>query len=266
MGIGLEIAARTSPMERTQNALHKTFSQLSSLKRVNSASDDASALARSENLRAFERALAQGERNLNDGVSLTQTAESGLGQIGEQLSRLRELSVQAGSPVLDDTGRAALQSEADAITSEITRLSKATQFNGQGLLTGELSGSNAVTLRDGSAEGAIQLSIADSSADALGLAGFDVTDPASLENIDSAMTSINSSRAELGAFGNRLESGIHNLQAQRENTAAANSRLVDADVAKATAELAKNQVQQEFQIAVSAQANILSGAALHLLR
>ncbi len=267
MALGLSPAAPTSPLQRTQEALQKSFSQLSSLRRIGRASDDGAALAISETLRAAERSLAQGERGFSDGISLARTAESGLGEIGEQLGRLRELSVQAGNSILGDTERHALQAEADAITAEITRVSESTQFNGQKLLNGDAQGAGAVTLRDGSAsDDVVQVSIDDSGAAALGLDGFDVSDPASLEQVDQAMRQVSSTRSDLGAFSNRLESGIRNLQTQRENTAAANSRLVDADVAKATAELARSQILQQMQVSAQSQANIAAGTALFLLR
>jgi flagellin len=267
MALGIGPLTRSNSLDRTQEALKKTFAQLSSLKRITAARDDAAGLAISENLRAAERSFTQGERNLADGISLARTAEGGLSGISDMLVRMRELSVQAGNGALDDSARAAIQTEFDALGAEITRTSEATQFGGRGLLNGEIAGANSVQLRDGTDSGQmLEISVDSASAASLGVQGLDASDPATLDTIDQALGAVSSARGDLGATQNRLESGIRNLQNIRENTAAANSRIADADVAEVAAELTKQQILQQMQISVEVQANISAGLALQLLR
>ena len=257
---------KTRELDATQRALEKTFERLSSGKLLNRASDDAAALAISETLRAAERSLQQGVRNLSDGVSVVRTAEGGLSQASEITSRLRELAVQAGSSTVTDVGQQAIQAEFDQLTSELSRLSETTTFNGQKLLNGDTSGVDALTVRDGTDAGdVVQVSIEDQSAEALGLAGLQADDPEALDAIDQALSQISSTRAELGAAETRLESGIDNLRTIAENTSAANSRIRDTDFAQAAAERAKNQILQQFQVAVQGQANVAASTALALL-
>jgi flagellin len=259
-------AGQARNLDATERALQRTFERLTSGKLLNRASDDAAALAVSETLRAAERSFQQGVRNLSDGVSVIRTAEGGLSQASEITSRLRELAVQAGNSTVGEAGQQAIQAEFDQLTSELTRLSETTTFNGQKLLNGDTSGPGALAVRDGTSGGdAVQVSIEDQSAEALGLAGLQADDPEALAAIDQALNRISGARAELGAAENRLESGIDNLRSVAENTAAANSRIRDTDFARAAADLTKNQILQQFQTAVQGQANVAAGTALALL-
>ena len=266
MAIGIRPVSRSDALDRTQKALKKTFEQLSSLKRINTAQDDAASLAISQNLRAAERSFAQGERNLADGISVARTADGGLGSISDSLIRMRELTVQAGNGALDDSARGAIQTEFDALSAEITRTAGATQFAGRGLLNGESASPDSIQLRDGTGGEVLEISLDSASAASLGVEGLDASDPGTLEAIDQALASVSSARGSLGAVESRLESGIRNLQNVRENTAAANSRITDVDVAQAAAELTRQQILQQMQLFVEAQANISAGRALQLLR
>lgn len=267
MAIGIRPTARTGALDRTQKALNKTLAQLGSLKRITGPQDDAAGLALSENLRAVERSLAQGERNLSDGISVARTAEGALSGISDSLVRMRELTVQAGNGALDDHARQALQSEFDALSAEVTRAAESTHFGSRKLLSGETQGADAIHLRDGTGNGQVlTISLGDSRAAALGVEALDVSDPGSLEAIDQAIGSVVGARADLGTAQTRLESGIRNLQNIREQTTAANSRIADADVARVTAQRARLQLLQHAQVAVHAQANINAGVALQLLK
>lgn len=268
MGIKINPMDSSARIEQTRRALHKTLSQLSSAKRITTAGDDAAGLAISENLRAAERAFHQGVRNLSDGISVSQTAQGAFSEISSNLARLRELSVQAGNGTLDDGQKAAIQAEYDQLSSEITRIADSTTFGGRRLLNGEVSGTGAITLRDGSggSSDALQISIGDVTAGALGVEGLAVTDGATLEKLDEALAQVSREQGELGAVENRLRSGIRNLQNTIENTAAANSRIRDTDFAKASADRAKNQILEQMQVSVQAQANISASMALFLLQ
>lgn len=163
MAIGIDAGRSAGNINQARLGLLKSFERLSSAQRINSASDDAAGLAISENLRAAERAFSQGQRNLSDGISLARTAEGALGETSNTLGRIRELVIQAGNGALGDNERAAIQSEVDQLTAEITRTAESTQFSGRNLLNGEADGSGAITFRDGTgSDDVVQISIADS--------------------------------------------------------------------------------------------------------
>ncbi len=266
--MALTIGSNTSTtgLERAREAIAKRLNQLSSGQRITRAGDDAASLAISEGLRATERAFAQGQRNLSDGVSLARTAEGALAQVSDIVIRMRELTVQAGNGALGDSAKASIQAEFDQLAEEVTRISQAAEFNGRNLLNGDTSGAGAVTLRDGTGgNDVVQISLDDHSAQSLSVEGRDVTDPATLDALDDALNTISSTRGELGAVERRLESGIRNLETARENTAAANSRIRDVDFAMATAELATSQILEQLAVATAVQANISAFTALDLL-
>ncbi len=263
---------------RSQLALERSLDRLSSGLRITRASDDAAGLAISETLRAQIRGLRQAERNANDGISIIQTAEGALNETSNILIRLRELAVQSSSGGISNTERSFLQNEFSALQSEITRIAASTKFGGRTLLDGSLSGTgNAVSFQVGIFNDAnvdrISLSIGDATASALnveaGSGGIAISTAASaqasLDTIDSAITTVASLRGDLGAAQNRLQSTINGLQSSTENLSAANSRIRDVDVAAETAALTRAQVLQQAGIAVLAQANVSSQAALALL-
>ncbi len=264
---------------RTQLQLERSLDRLSSGLRITRASDDAAGLAISESLRAQIRGLRQAERNANDGISIIQTAEGALNEISNILIRMRELGVQSSSSgAISNSERSFIQNEFSSLQSEITRIANATQFGGRTLLDGSLSGTgNAVQFQVGIFNNAsvdrISLSIGNATASALnveaGSGGIAVSTAAaaqaSLATIDSAITSVASLRGDLGGAQNRLQSTINALQSSTENLSAANSRIRDVDVAAETAALVRAQVLQQAGIAVLAQANVSSQAALALL-
>lgn len=263
---------------RTQSALERSLDKLSSGLRITRAGDDAAGLAISESLRAQIRGLQQAERNANDGISVIQTAEGALNEVSNILIRLRELAVQsASSGAVSNDERSFLQNEFSALQSEITRIASATQFGGRTLLDGSVSGSsNSLTFQVGifnnAAVDRISLEIGDATASGLTIQASDAAistataAQAALSQIDSAITQVSTVRGDLGAAQNRLQSTINNLQSSTENLSAANSRIRDVDVAAETAALTRNQVLQQAGIAVLAQANVSSQAALSLLQ
>jgi flagellin len=264
-------------LSRSQAALERSLDKLSSGLRITRAGDDAAGLAISESLRAQIRGLQQAERNANDGISVIQTAEGALNETANILIRMRELAVQSASTgSISNAERSFLQNEFSALQSEITRIAEATKFGGATLLDGSLSGTtNALQFQVGifndAAVDRISLSIGDATASGLGIeaasAAISTSQAAqnSLTVIDSAIAAVSRLRGDLGAAQNRLQSTINNLQASTENLSAANSRIRDADVAAETAALTRAQVLQQAGIAVLAQANLSSQAALALL-
>ena len=264
---------------RSQLALERSLDRLSSGLRITRASDDAAGLAISESLRGQIRGLKQAERNANDGISIIQTAEGALNEISSILIRMRELGVQSSSSgSISNTERSFLQNEFSSLQSEITRIALSTKFGGRTLLDGSLSGTgNSVSFQVGifnnSAVDRISLSIGNATSSALsveaGSGGIAISTAASaqvsLGAIDSAITTVATLRGDLGAAQNRLQSTINALQSSNENLSAANSRIRDVDVAAETAALVRAQVLQQAGIAVLAQANVSSQAALALL-
>jgi len=252
--------------------MEKTFEQLSSGERINRAGDDAAGLAISENLKAQIRGLGQAERNAADGISLVQIAEGALAEVSNILIRLRELSVQAASDTIGSTERKFLNVEFEQLTSEIDRIANSTEFNRVPLLngTGAVFDIQIGTRNDPISD---RLTFDASSADvniaALGLNLASVADKISAQNsltsIDQAIVSVSGIRADFGALQNRLQSTINNVEVSIENLSAANSRVRDADIASATADLTKSSILVNAGTSVLAQANQYSRNALSLI-
>lgn len=276
--MGLRIATNVSSinaqrsLERTTRALDSSFAKLSSGSRITKAADDSAGLAISEKLRAEVRSLNQAKRNTNDGISMIQTAEGGLTEMGNILIRMRELSIQAASDTIGNEERAYVNIETQALKSEIDRIAKSTSYNGTRLLDGS---SPALNIQVGShnEEGLDSISYdgknLESHSMALGIEEINTTTremaSSNLAKLDVALQRVNGNRANLGALQSRLQSTVNNTGTTVENLEAAKSRITDADVALETAELAKNNILNQSGIAVLAQANASSSGALKLL-
>lgn len=251
-----------------QNNLNK----MSSGTRITRAADDAAGLAISEKLKAQMRSNAQADRNANDSISLVQTAEGGLDEISNMLTRLRELSIQAASDTVGDTERSFTDMEYQALKQEIERISQVTEFNGTKLLNGE---GQVLDFQIGINNDAFQDRISyDSASQNARLEGLGITEigvsnkegaQQSLAAIDKAIETVSGQRASLGAIQNRLISTSNNLQITSENLAAANSRIRDVDYAVVAAENARNNVLTQAGTSVLAQANAQGQNALRLL-
>ncbi len=277
--MGLRINTNVASLNAQRNlgstrlSMDKTLEKLSSGQRINRAGDDAAGLAISENLKAQIRGLGQAERNAEDGISLVQIAEGALSEVSNILIRLRELSVQAASDTIGSTERKFLNVEFEQLTSEIDRIANSTEFNRVTLLngTGAVFDIQIGTRNDPITD---RLTFDASSADvniaALGLNLASVADKISSQNslssIDQAIISVSGIRADFGALQNRLQSTINNINVSIENLAAANSRVRDADIAKETAELTKNNILVQAGTSVLAQANASSKHALQLIQ
>jgi flagellin len=264
-------------IKNTQTGLGSAVERLSSGLRINSAKDDAAGMAISMKLTAHVRSLNQAVRNAQDGISIVQTAEGGMNEVHNILTRMRELSQQAATGVLATSDRAALNQEFQDLKSEITRISDTTEFNGLKLLDGSLSAAG-VSLQVGinnSANDRIAVSggsFGDIDAASLGLnaAGVSSIDNVTsaqsmLTVVDSAIGTVSTRRGNLGAVQNRLGSTISNLEIAAENLSAANSRIKDADFAIETANLTRSQIILQAGVAVLSQANTIPQYALQLL-
>ncbi|MCF8721348.1 flagellin N-terminal helical domain-containing protein [Nitrospina gracilis] len=272
--------------------LAQSIERISSGLRINRGADDPAGLALSEKLRGDIRALTQALRNANDGVSMINVAEAGLGETADMLIRIKELAAQAATGTLGDTERATLQIEFDQLRAEINRISSATNFNGQKLLDGSMSAgaTNPVVIQigiDSSSDSRFDLN-AEVDLDAintstLGISSIAVTTMAftglqeinitavanaltALELIGTALDTVSTARGKIGAVQNRLVRTINNLSITIENVQAAESQIRDADIAQEIANLTRNQILVQASTAMVGQANLIPQTVLQLLQ
>ena len=281
----------TQNLDTAYTALSKATNELSSGLRINNASDDAAGLAIRELMRSDISTLNQGVRNANDAISLLQTADGALGVVDEKLIRMQELAEQAATGTYTSTQRLIIDSEYQAMASEITRIANATDFNGIYLLNGNLSSSTcndkgiAPTGKLKVHFGPTNFSAADyyyiqigcCTASALGVGlGAKVGDAgrsistqsqaqAALAQIQNAIVSKDKIRAALGALENRLANTVTNLQVQSQNLQSAESQISDVDVATEMTEFVRDQILTQSAVAMLSQANNLPKMALQLL-
>jgi flagellin len=256
-----------------QHALANSQARLSSGFRINKAADDAAGLAISENLKAQIRGLRQASRNANDGISLVQTAEGGLQEISNILTRFRELAIEAASDTIGDRERGFLNVEYQQLKSEVQRIAEVTKFNGHDLLngTGGMFDIQVGVYNDPFKDRiSFNASASDATLEALGMGAQTLASKegaqVSLAATDEAMTSVNAMRANLGALQNRLQSTVNNLGVSDENLSAANSRIRDTDVAAETSDMVRNNILLQAGVSVLTQANATQNIALKLLQ
>ncbi|WP_347356210.1 flagellin [Bdellovibrio sp.] len=259
-------------MVNSQRDISKSMSQLASGSRINKAADDAAGLAISENLKSQIRSLGQASRNANDGISMVQTAEGGLSEISNILTRMRELGVQASSDTIGETERGFLNKEVQQLKDEAQRITQTTRFGTTKLLdgSGDKFDFQVGINNDGEADRiSFNAGETDATTSSLGIEGFDFSSKEgaqdALAQVDKAQSQVNGFRASLGALQNRLQSTVDNLGVQHENISAANSRIRDTDIAAATAESTRNQVLLQANTSVLAQANAMPNSALRLI-
>lgn len=276
--MGLRIATNIASqnvqknLKEVSNAGNSALEKLSSGKRITKASDDAAGLAISTNLEAQTKGLRQATRNANDGISLVQTAEGGLNETTNILTRLRELTIQASSDTVGEQERGFLDKEYQQLTKEIDRISESTVFNGTQLLNGK--GKGSMDFQVGAFAGeqnriTFDSSESDSSASSIGIASTNIANKddalSSIGSIDKAIEKVSGQRANLGSIQSRLQSTIKNLEVQTINQDSARSVIQDVDVAEATAALSSNQVVKNAAVSTLAQANGIPNSALRLI-
>ena len=260
-------------LSTTSASMATTVQRLSSGLRINSARDDAAGLAISQRMTAQIRGMEQAIRNANDGISLAQTAEGALGEIANNLQRIRELAVQAANGTYEAEDKAALQKEVQQLKDEILRVVDSTKFNGRQLLNADTTisiqvGASAtdqdkidISLKD------IKTALSGITDAAFTVGNMNAGDAATqLDDLDAALQEVNEARADLGAIQNRFASAIANLQVSSENLQASRSRIQDADYAKETAELTRTQILQQAGTAMLAQAKAIPQSVLSLLQ
>jgi flagellin len=270
-------------LSNTQNNLAKSLEKLSSGLRINSAADDAAGLTISEGLRSQIGGLNVASRNIQDGVSVTQTADGALGEVQNILNRMRDLGVQGSNDTNSDASRTAIKSEADQLGNELNRLVNGTSFNGIKLLDGTAGSANDGKMNiqvgaDGSATSSITVDLKDITAD-LGAAmaatdgagstlTFDTATnaKASVTALDAALAAVSSQRSSLGATQNRLQSASNTVQTATQNLTAARSNITDTNMAQEMANFTKQQILSQAGTAMLAQANQSNQGILSLLR
>ncbi len=258
----------------TQDALQGTVQRLSSGLRISRASDDAAGLAISSRLTAQLGGLQQAQRNANDAVSMIQTAESSMSDVNSLLTRMRELAVQsANGGTLGDADRASLNTEFASLQSEITRIVNVSSFNGQNLIDGSLSAGTSFqvgTFNTNSNRISFSLSSVDAQTLGVNSGQTDVATQLSSQNaidlISTAINTIASERAGIGAAEMRVQQTIENLASVFTNLSAANSRIKDVDVASETARMTQHSILLQAGVSVLSQANQQPTALLSLLR
>lgn len=257
-------ASRT--LSRSTKDLNQTLERLSSGLRINRASDDAAGLAIAEGFRSIVRGTQVAQRNSQDGISLVQTAEGALSETTNILQRMRELAVQASNGTQSDTNRSALDAEVQQLLAQIDDIAEDTEFNGIRVL----SAAQTITLQAGPQTGqTLAISVTGAKTNDLGINSVSVSSAAgavsAISTIDAALKSVNNLRSTLGAQQNRLEFTINTLAIQEENSAASESSIRDADIARETIRFTRNQILVNAGTSILAQANVVPQTALQLL-
>jgi flagellin len=259
-------------LTRNSNALGKSFARLSSGFRINTAADDAAGLAISESMKAQIRSYTIAERNANEAISMTQTAEAALGSMHDILGRMRELAIESSNGSMTGTDRGYLDTEFTALKEEMGRIQGSSKFNGKQLVS---TGGALITFQVGlnnTASDQITLTFGGLALTTLLAATTNVAGATagsalnSIGRIDQAIQIISTERAKYGAAMNRLDVTVSSIQTMRVNLSAANSRIRDVDVAEETAQLSRNQVLSQAGVSVLAQANQLPQMAMQLLQ
>ncbi|HEV7751458.1 MAG TPA: flagellin [Baekduia sp.] len=260
----IEALNATRNLQSTSMKVTKSMEKLSSGYRINRAADDAAGLGISESMRSQIRGIAQGQRNIQDGVSMVQTAEGNLDEVHSMLQRVRELAVQYKNGSLDTAARTSIQNEVNQLASEISRIGAQAQFNGLPLLTGNTTVSFQVGANDGEQISITMLDLAGSVGTSYST--LTPTGATDISEIDAAINAVSSARGEMGAVQNRLEHTLSLQATYQENLTAAESRIRDVDMAEEMVNLTKTQVLQQAGTAMLAQANQQPQSVLRLLQ
>ena len=283
-------------LAKNERALGTAMEQLSTGKKINSASDNAAGLAISTRMTSQIRGLDQAIRNAHDAASMISTAEGALDEMTAMLQRVRELALQSGTGTTDAADRSYLNAEYNHLLLEIDRIASTTEWNGRTILDGTAGGAssnvayqvgadasqtismafgNFTDTASGSVQG-VMASLATIASTGAGGAIFTLSAASiasALANAslvisaaDTAMEAVSTQRASFGAVTNRLVHAIDNLTNVMTNAEVTRSRILDTDYAASTSELARTQIIQQAGTAMLAQANELPSTVLSLLQ
>ena len=258
----------TNQMSKNTALAGSSMEKLSTGLRITKAGDDAAGLAVSEKMRAQIRGMEQAERNVQDGISMVQTAEGALEEAGNIAQRMRELGVQAGNDTLSDDDRTKVKEELTQLQDEMKKISEETKFNGKKLL----NTAGTFTIQAGANSETRTVKTADLSgiANNLSLTSTNISNASEAQSfvkkVDDALESINAARSALGSMQNRLEYTANNLTTSTENLTAAESRIRDVDVAKEMVTLSKLNILNQASQAMVSQAKQQPESVSQLLR
>ena len=256
-------------LNATQNSLSGTLGRISSGLRITKAADDTAGLAVATNLGTKAGSLEQAMRNANDGISIIQTAEGATNEVTNILTRMRELAVQSSSETLANSERAYINDEFSQLSNEVGRIASVTEFNGIQLTDGSTTTIAAQVGIDNATTSRISVVLGDLRVSALGLNSIDLSTvtgaQSALDALDTAISSVNSMRSGFGSVQNRLDSSLTNSTNYLENLTAAEGQIMDADFAKESTNMAKQQIMQQAGVAALSQAKNINQAVTQLL-
>lgn len=227
------------------SVMNNAYQRLSTGSAINKAADNAAGLQISQKLDSSIRGMDQNLNNTSAMQDLTKTAESALGNISDQLGRMRELAVQASNGLLTDSDKSVIQAEISQLKDSVAQSAKNTSFNTMKLLDGSFANKNTAMNPDGTGK---QISIASASLENLGISNFDVTGSFSVDTIDQALAKVNTSRANLGSLSNAFDTARASTENSRVNLTASKSTLTDTDMAKEISNLRKAQVLEQYKL------------------
>jgi len=262
-------------MSVNQRDLTTAMARLSTGKRVNGSADDASGIAIGNKMGTRISSLNMAVRNANEGISLLQTADGAAGTLNDMLFRMRELAIQSGNDTYSTSDRSALQIEMSALQGQITNILSNTEWNGMKALKGEAGSSGSVSFQVGASTAdafVLEMTTLDtgSLADAQSSSSVNVATRSgatdALSTIEDALTEIDQARSLWGATANRLVFAADNAANVSMNTSASRSRIIDADYAQTTADLARSMILDQAGAAMLTQANQKPLFVLALLR
>ena len=266
----------SNALARNERSMSQAMERLSTGLRINSAQDDAAGLAISSKMTSSIRGLDQAARNANDAISLLQTADGAAIEISNILQRMRELAVQSANGTLTSSDTDAIDTEFDELQEEIERIADNTTWNGTNIMDGT---NTSLTFQVGADDGqTVSVTMGDfngastvtydtaTSGTSASLSLIDASTATAVGDLDEAIAGLNDQRAEFGSMMNRLEYTVDNLQNISQNTSASRSRILDADYAAESTELARTQIIQQAATAMLAQANQSSQSVLSLLK
>jgi len=256
-------------LAKNARAQSSAMEQLSTGSRINSAKDDAGGLAIGQNMTAQVRGLNQAVRNSNDAINMLQTAEGAMVEQSNMLQRMRELAVQASNATYSTTQLGYLDTEFQALATQIDKIATETTWNGHDLLNS--ASTTSFTYQTGINSGDTMIvSIGGTTNTGLSLSGTDITSAGTastaIGTLDAAIDTINSARATLGASINRLTYATDNMTNIATNVQASRSTIMDTDYATASTNLSKTQIIQQAATAMLAQANQQPQSVLSLLK
>jgi flagellin len=256
-------------LTKSNNDLQNSMTRLSSGLRVNSSKDDAAGMSIATKMDSQIRGMSQASRNANDGISMIQTADGALSNISDALQRMRELAVQGANETNGSDEWKNIDTEMQALNTEIGRIASETKFNGNALLT---SAGDTKSIQVG-ADSSQKIDVSfGSNASYAGLSASDITitsettAASAIAKIDGALKALNTERSSLGTAQNRMGYAISNLATSIENQSSAKSRIMDTDYAAETSKLSRSQILQQAGTAMLAQANSAPNSVMSLLR